>query len=878
MKRNDLFEAFGWVDGSYVSQTDRYRKHQNTAFKKTHHPSKGKEEGRDAAGGRETFKLPWPAMAAGAVCLAVVILTVAALPRFRKDTPDTQAAQPTDHDSMTPPRPDTEVDPPDPQVITPSLKRVSQERLAQMRARRSTYERTARELSDNVNLGDGMLGALPFFPWIEETQEHEDWIGRADTFSSAYVPKDYLRFGDTVLALPLLDMDMEEDVYMLHLVYAGEALIAEVVVRRLSHFEPVYQIDWQDVTSKEVSTYQAVLEAAGALDDEWVCVGVAFEDGVYYPVGISCGEWKYYDCNQNALLHMEDAYDTFDVELDGLDAYYGLLDAYSQSDGELAAFLEKEGYVQMGVENRTDLSRLLNHTIALPIPSLGKETPRRIHIQEHSNDVTFEFADMTLKVAVTQNPDRVARETVQLGRIEEDFGYKLYFGGKAQAGGVCTVNLVFATQDHLVQALVQAEGETEAVSMLETLTFRHSETGAPVLPEEDDFWHFDQASGTLYLHAKKGTVSAGGYMPEMELPWAAYSDQVRCVVIEEGVAYLEPFTVRDLPNLERVELPNSLIQIAEGNFQNCGMETLTVPASVKRIGANVATECYDLTYVSIQAQEPEVGTGFLKGCGSLYNIDFAGSTGYWQTVILSANPHLLLDRLYCRCASDQPYDTTNWIDAEVGQWRFDPYTGTLYIRGTGRFIKPLYWESIGKDIRHILIQEGITGVEEGFQNMENLQNIRLPRTLEEMVSLHQCTALGHVTVPEGITEIDSVVFSGCSSLESVFLPQSLEKIGDSAFAGCTSLIFVNLPENIRRIKDSTFHGCTSLQYVTVPAGLEAVEDNAFSGCDALEYILYLGTEEQWTQVYLGNNQCIPGGVHVHCTDTQDSCHSEHHRH
>jgi hypothetical protein len=64
-----------------------------------------------------------------------------------------------------------------------------------------------------------------------------------------------------------------------------------------------------------------------------------------------------------------------------------------------------------------------------------------------------------------------------------------------------------------------------------------------------------------------------------------------------------------------------------------------------------------------------------------------------------------------------------------------------------------------------------------------------------------------VTVPEGITEIGDrafyrCAFSECTALGHIELPDSVTEIGECAFKGCTALKDVTMPKDIIIGKDA----------------------------------------------------------------------------
>jgi hypothetical protein len=79
-----------------------------------------------------------------------------------------------------------------------------------------------------------------------------------------------------------------------------------------------------------------------------------------------------------------------------------------------------------------------------------------------------------------------------------------------------------------------------------------------------------------------------------------------------------------------------------------------------------------------------------------------------------------------------------------------------------------------------------------------------------------CTGLGSVTIPNGVTGIGGDAFAG-TGLTSVTIPDSLTSIGDGAFSGCTSLTGVTIPNGVSSIGYQAFAGCLSLAAITVDA-------------------------------------------------------------
>ena len=93
--------------------------------------------------------------------------------------------------------------------------------------------------------------------------------------------------------------------------------------------------------------------------------------------------------------------------------------------------------------------------------------------------------------------------------------------------------------------------------------------------------------------------------------------------------------------------------------------------------------------------------------------------------------------------------------------------------------------------------------------------------------------LTDVTIPSGVTEIGSNVFSGKTNLESVTLG-GITKIGDYAFAE-TSLKSIVVPASVTSIGKGAFYGCNLLGSVTFENGsvISELSDETFYGCTSL---------------------------------------------
>ncbi len=110
-----------------------------------------------------------------------------------------------------------------------------------------------------------------------------------------------------------------------------------------------------------------------------------------------------------------------------------------------------------------------------------------------------------------------------------------------------------------------------------------------------------------------------------------------------------------------------------------------------------------------------------------------------------------------------------------------------------------------------------------------------------------------VIVEDGITYIGETAFSDCHNLTSITLPDSLICIGNAAFANCTSLKELSLPDSIVTIGMLAFSSCHNITSIAIPFGIKHIEDGAFNACSALKYVTYSGSEKDWNNIEIGDN-------------------------
>lgn len=158
---------------------------------------------------------------------------------------------------------------------------------------------------------------------------------------------------------------------------------------------------------------------------------------------------------------------------------------------------------------------------------------------------------------------------------------------------------------------------------------------------------------------------------------------------------------------------------------------------------------------------------------------------------------------------------------------------------------------ISRTIENLTIPDGVTTIDSyAFYHYSNLKSVIIPNSVTTIgaSAFYDCTGLTSVTIGNGVTSSGNYAFRGCTGLTSVTLPNSMTRFGSGVFYGCTGLVSVVLSSGLSKLASDMFYGCTSLKSVTIPSSITTFQSlsNIFRGCTSLEYvdicnIAHLGT-------------------------------------
>ncbi len=330
-----------------------------------------------------------------------------------------------------------------------------------------------------------------------------------------------------------------------------------------------------------------------------------------------------------------------------------------------------------------------------------------------------------------------------------------------------------------------------------------------------------------------GTLTISGTGDIKTKPWNSQRNEIKKIIIENGVTSIGDNAFTSCYNLTSVTIPNSVTSIGSSAFQNCS----------------------NLTFLSIGNSVTSIEKGAFNGCSDLKSVNITNLKSWCEISFEDryANPLGYAKHLYLNEKEVEELVIPNGI-TEIGDYAF--------------------WGCEG--LTKVIIPNSVTSIGRGaFNDCSGLTSVTIPNSVTSIGdwAFAFCSGLTSVTISNSVTSIGDNAFNRCLGLSSINIPNSVTSIGDSAFNGCTSLksvhitdlkswceisfgflssnplIYANhlylngkevenlvIPNGITEIRGEAFSGCKGLTSVTIPNSVTNIGSEAFSGCSGLSSI------------------------------------------
>jgi len=338
-------------------------------------------------------------------------------------------------------------------------------------------------------------------------------------------------------------------------------------------------------------------------------------------------------------------------------------------------------------------------------------------------------------------------------------------------------------------------------------------------------WDYDEATQTLYIGGQ-------GKMPSSYLSWK--DENIKTVIIDEGVISICDNAFNGCKSLESVTIPEGVDSIGQRAFSGCtNLKSVTIPDSTRFLYDFAFAGCTSLTSLTIPKKLMRIYPGTFYNCANLSEFQVDPENNYF-----TADDGILF--------SKEKYTLAVYPPARPGASYAIP-TGVITV-GDYAFCR------CGQ-LTEVTIPDTVKTIGANAFANTSLTAVTVPASVTDLGSyaFYECNSLKSAVVEGNITCICAHTFAYCEALESVTLSGSAKyidiyafcknqnlatvdlsggalRIAKKAFLDCPGLTNLVLPDNLQTIEEEAFYNCSSLTAVKIPKNVTTIGKNAFDRC------------------------------------------------
>ena len=320
-----------------------------------------------------------------------------------------------------------------------------------------------------------------------------------------------------------------------------------------------------------------------------------------------------------------------------------------------------------------------------------------------------------------------------------------------------------------------------------------------------------------------------GWMNDMPKDFLSFWNNLENLIIEEGVEQLPEGFASNCPQLSSVSLPSSLRTIGIRSFAGTGsLKQISLPEGLVTIGEN-AFQSSGLESVIFPSTLTSLGAGSFKNSALL-------------SVVFPSHLTSIPNNCFSGCSSLSSVTLGETLQ-EIGDQAFSNCSALTTIDF------PAGLKSIGKDaffktgLTEVSLPAGVHVGDEAFRQSA-ITAINFPS--EPCTFGNNCfqhIGVTSIDLPDWMTTVPPGFLQQCSKLTTLTLHEGLTEIGDNAFQGCILLHDVDFPSTLINIGEYAFSSCGIISSsnrikfgrVVLSEGV-TIGDNAFNGTTVTEIV------------------------------------------
>ena len=356
-------------------------------------------------------------------------------------------------------------------------------------------------------------------------------------------------------------------------------------------------------------------------------------------------------------------------------------------------------------------------------------------------------------------------------------------------------------------------------------------------------WKFNPKNGTL-------TVTGTGAIPYMDghkKPWVKKqinNDQVKTLVIGEGITEVGNCAFCIMTSLQKVYLPKSVTCLNIHAFFNCNsLEEMNFEdSSLTTIGMG-ALESNNFSKIKLPSSLTNLGHRAFAFNKNLKEVRFCGTDSPFCDSDVFENcvnltdvkvPEVYKGSQFCEKSVDCALNENCKIGGSCGEnmsWELND--GTLNITGMGEMnsygISGGPWKDYKDEITNVIIGDGVESIGiYAFNEYNKLAQVRFPEGLKSIgkKAFYNCP-IKNLSIPTSVKHIDDEAFCGHES-ETMELPSCVQTDGLGMLGGLSG----------KYLKNFTLKSCSNNEPPTLK-----VEDGVLYSADGTELIAYPTAKE-----------------------------------
>lgn len=220
--------------------------------------------------------------------------------------------------------------------------------------------------------------------------------------------------------------------------------------------------------------------------------------------------------------------------------------------------------------------------------------------------------------------------------------------------------------------------------------------------------------GTLTINGsgsmKHYDYDSSGDIPTVDTPWFEQKDNIKKVVVEDGVTGLSPHSFYRCKNLEEVRLPADINKLDTCVFAYCeNLKTINIPENCTSIGRVAFQGCMSLEEITLPETLRYLNQGAFQGCTSL------------KTIVIP--------------------------------------------NGIKSIIRDTFWYC--ESLENVVIPSTVTEIGEyAFADCDMLKEIVIPSGVQAIRynAFFRCKGLEKITIPLSVTSMEDGIFEECENV------------------------------------------------------------------------------------------------------------------